>query len=351
MNIAKNLYTCSKCLIPESFPYADMDQNHLCSFCRDHKPFIPKGEDELLKLLANRQGKTYDVVVPLSGGKDSTYILWYVKKVLKLRAIAVNYDSGLQSDLSKENIQNACSRLGIPLIVKAVNYKRQIAMIRSILKIGEAVNGYFHVCGNCETGIRSAAVSVAIKHPVPFILHGDDPFSVAGSSPNFIGSRKLLSKLKQNKKVIPRVVFYLLPYLLRSILQQREMGLSLRQSMFHLLTTIPWPADRVEVLHFFQFVPWDPYKSINIIKEEVGWKAPEGKDTRFDCKVHCFQNHHWIMESGISHDGFLRSAQLRWGIINKDKAVADENYIQKHTEEECMQMVKELRLKNYRMPV
>ena len=164
MHASKNVNTCSKCLLPASFPNADIDQNHLCSFCREYKPFISKGEDELQKQLASRHGETYDVVVPVSGGKDSTYILWYAKKVLQLRIIAVNYDSGLQSDLSKENIRNACDCLEVPLVVKTVNYKRQIAMVHSTLRIAEAVNGYFDVCGNCENGIRSSAVSVALDY-------------------------------------------------------------------------------------------------------------------------------------------------------------------------------------------
>jgi tRNA(Ile)-lysidine synthase TilS/MesJ len=355
MHASKNVNTCSKCLLPASFPNADIDQNHLCSFCREYKPFISKGGDELQKQLASRHGETYDVVVPVSGGKDSTYILWYAKKVLQLRIIAVNYDSGLQSDLSKENIRNACDCLEVPLVVKTVNYKRQIAMVHSTLRIAEAVNGYFDVCGNCENGIRSSAVNVALEYRVPFILHGDDPFSVSNNAPAFVGSYRLLSKLTKNKKAIPRVTYHVLTYLVRSALQQREMGFSLRQFIeeylqLHPLMDAPWPTDKVEAVHFYQFVPWNPYESISIIKEAVGWKAPDGKDTRFDCRVHCFQNLHWIRQVGLSCDGFLRSAQLRWGIISKEKAIEDEDYIQNHIEEECKQMIRELGLENYRLP-
>lgn len=350
MCAAENLIKCSKCLLPASYPNADIDHSSLCSYCRNYKPFTPKGEDKLREKLTSHNGEKYDVVVPLSGGKDSTYILWYAHKVLKLRTIALNYDSGLQSELSKENIRNACEILKVPLIVKTVNYKRQTAMLRSILRIGEAVNGYFHVCGNCETGIRTSAVSVALEYNVPFILHGDDPFSVASGAPSFIGSRVFLSKLLKNKKAIPRVIYHLANYLIRSVLQQHEMGLSLRQCFKHLLSPITWPEDKVEVVHFYQYVPWKPSESINTIKTEVGWKAPEGKDSRFDCRVHCFQNHHWAREVKISHDGFMRAAQLRWGIGDKEKAIIDEEYTQTHMEEECKQMIEELGIKNYRMP-
>ncbi len=351
MHTDKNLHICSKCLLPESFPSADIDQNNLCSFCRKYEPFVPKGEDQLKKLLESCHGETYDVVVPFSGGKDSTYMLWYAKKTLQLRVIAVNYDSGLQAELSKENMRNACDRLDVPLVVKTVNYKRQIAMIHSVLRAAEALNGFFYdACGNCEIGIRSSAVSVAMEYQVPFILYGDDPFTIAKNVSSLsTGSRILLSNLKKNKKAIPLVVYNFLPYIVRSTLQKREMGLPFRECN-PLVRWYNWPTDTVEVVHFYQFVPWNPYKSISIIKEQVGWKSPEGKDARFDCRVNCFLNYHWIREAGLSHDGFVRSAQLRWGMINKEKAIKDEEYIQNHVEEECKQMINELGLKNYRIP-
>jgi glucosamine--fructose-6-phosphate aminotransferase (isomerizing) len=348
----KSLNTCSKCLLPESFPNAAIDQNHLCSLCREYTPFVPKGEDELRKQLTSRHGETYDVVVPFSGGKDSTYILWYAKNVLQLRVIAVNYDSGLQSDESKENMRSACDRLNIPLVVKTVNYKRQIAMVHSILRIAEAVNGFYYVCGNCENGIRSSAVRVALEYHVPFVLLGDDPFSAVNSSTAYrsLRQRRLPSNIMKNKKAIPRVIYHFLNYYIRSTLQRREMGLSLPESMLHPLGVARWPTDTVELVHFFQFVPWNPNESISIIKEAAGWKAPKGKDMRFDCRLHCFVNHQWITETGFSHDGFVRSAHLRWGIISKEKAIADEEYMQNHAGEECKQMIKELGLKNYRLP-
>lgn len=52
----------------------------------------------------------YTFVIPISGGKDSTFVLYYAVKTLGLRAIAVNYDSGLQSDLAEKNTGSALGK-------------------------------------------------------------------------------------------------------------------------------------------------------------------------------------------------------------------------------------------------
>ena len=348
MNPSDDIRTCSQCLLPETFPATDIDHSGQCVYCRDYRPFQPRGEDALREKLLSRRGDTYDVVVPFSGGKDSTYALWYASQVLELRTIAVNYDSGLQSDFSKENMRVACERLHVPWVVKTVSWRRQLTMLRSILRIAESVDCFFHVCGNCENGIRTAAVSVARDHRVPFILHGDDPLREPSSTAAFTGSRAFLSKLVKRKRAIPRVAFHLTRYVVNSGLQQAEMGLPLRHCVTRPLRTARWPDRGAEVVHFYQYVPWDPMSAIRIIKEHAGWKSPQGKDSRFDCRVHCFGNKHWIQEVGLSNDGFKLSALLRAGLIDKKKRIDDESQIQNHVDEECRSVIEDLGLHGYR---
>lgn len=350
MQASESINTCSRCIIPESFPNVAFDENHLCSVCRGYAPVVPRGEDELKKKLASRRGETYDLVVPFSGGKDSTYILWYAKERLQARVIAVNYDSGLQADLAKENMRKACDALEVPLVVKTVDYERQIAMLRSLLRMGGDADGFFLLpCTNCEIGIHSSAVSVAVEHDIPFILHGEDPFKTSDYMAAFLGVRRLYSNLRNNKTATPRVTYHLITYLVRLTLQRREMGLSLRQSM---PMAKPYSAqEKVELVHFYQYVPWNPYKAMSIVKDAVGWKAPKDKDARFDCKVHCLVNYHWVREAGISQDGFVQAYHLRSGLINREKAVADEAHVQNKVEEECRSLIKELGLDDSQIPV
>jgi tRNA(Ile)-lysidine synthase TilS/MesJ len=63
-------------------------------------------EAELRQILAaasGRKGGQYDCLVPLSGGKDSTYVLYLCARVYGLKVLAMNFDNGFQSPLAREN--------------------------------------------------------------------------------------------------------------------------------------------------------------------------------------------------------------------------------------------------------
>ena len=112
---------CTKCIIPDSFVGIAFEAGR-CSFCRDagltsffNQP--PAGKEKLQALLnSSKAGNGYDCVVPLSGGKDSSYILYYLVKILGLRPLAVHYDSGFRASASLANIKNVTEKLSVELV-------------------------------------------------------------------------------------------------------------------------------------------------------------------------------------------------------------------------------------------
>ena len=68
-----------------------------------------EGINKLKALIAKirRTSKSdYDCVVGVSGGVDSTYTLYLMKK-MGLRPLAVHFDNGWNSDIAVQNIKNA----------------------------------------------------------------------------------------------------------------------------------------------------------------------------------------------------------------------------------------------------
>ena len=59
--------------------------------------------------------KKYNCVVGVSGGRDSTYLLYVVKKIMNLNPLAVHYDNGFDSKVSVTNILNVCEKLEVDL--------------------------------------------------------------------------------------------------------------------------------------------------------------------------------------------------------------------------------------------
>jgi N-acetyl sugar amidotransferase len=109
------------------------DEKGICNYYYDYKQaeklgvFRGKdGEEKLAKLVAkvkeDGKGKTYDCLIGLSGGVDSSYVAWLVKKQ-GLRPLAVHLDNGWNSELAVKNIENIISKLNIDLYTLVVNWQ------------------------------------------------------------------------------------------------------------------------------------------------------------------------------------------------------------------------------------
>jgi hypothetical protein len=91
--VVDNAKRCSICILPESFPKISLNEKRICNFFSSYETFIPLGENKLVDILERHKAKSYDCVIPISGGKDSTYVLYYAVKKLGLKVICVTNQS------------------------------------------------------------------------------------------------------------------------------------------------------------------------------------------------------------------------------------------------------------------
>jgi len=129
----QNLKRCTKCLLPESFPFIEYDNQGVCNYCRNYQPKNKDKQIDLLKTLVEpyrlEKGKS-NCIVPFSGGRDSTYTLHFVKKALGLNPIAFTYDWGMVTDLARRNAARICGKLGVEHIIVAADIRLKRKNIR-----------------------------------------------------------------------------------------------------------------------------------------------------------------------------------------------------------------------------
>lgn len=165
---------CDRCIIPTTFPGITIE-NGTCTFCRnfDISPKVEKkllGRDKLLEVLAPKKSNMFDCVVGLSGGKDSSYAIYYIVRELGLNPLAVFFDNGFISEQAKENIKNLCESLKVELVIRrASKYRHKI--IKENLYVSK-FTGKFHACFNCENILRTTVNNTAINYNIPFIVYG-----------------------------------------------------------------------------------------------------------------------------------------------------------------------------------
>ena len=122
--------TCKRCVMDESIPHISFDENGICSYCKIHDrieqeyPLDGTQTERLHTILdeIKEQGKNkkYDCVVGVSGGCDSSFMLYKLKE-FGIRPLAITFDNTWSTDISTNNINNMCEKLDIDLYTYVVD--------------------------------------------------------------------------------------------------------------------------------------------------------------------------------------------------------------------------------------
>ena len=345
---------CNLCILPDDFPNIEFNNDGICNHCLEHNEISYEGKSALEKILEpyKNNGEKYNCIVPLSGGKDSSFVLYYAVKMLNLKPIAVNYDSGFQSETAKENIKNICEILNVPLFIKKAG-KISKKILKEALFISQTIGSFFGICGNCEAILRSVSINLAKEKNISLILWGASSIENVEdeyvNKSNAVGMTGFMKNLKDRNKLF-KTFPHLVSYYFFSVLQRIKMGIP-KKYILNIRKKVPFPKEHINVLYFFDYIEFDPLKMTQTLKDEVKWTFPENRESRFDCLLHPFINHHNLQLLGISSDGYVYSNMIRTGTIGRDEALLKEMDIEETVDKECKDVINELGLKNYKMPI
>ncbi len=180
------LTRCTRCLYDETTSGISFDENGVCSYCTmcdELETQYPTGDDGWKKLEAIAdeikragRGKKFDVAVGVSGGCDSSYML-YIAKKLGLRPLAVHYDNTWNSQIATENIHNVLKALDVELYTYVVDNEEYNDIIRSFLLAGVP-----EVDAATDIGLTTVLYMAAAKHGIRYIFNGHS-FRTEGVSP------------------------------------------------------------------------------------------------------------------------------------------------------------------------
>lgn len=136
---------CTRCIMDTSDAEIQFDEHGVCNHCRNFdwieaNMWFPneEGAQRLTKIVdeikKSGEGKSYDCIMGLSGGVDSSYLA--VKAVdLGLRPLVVHVDAGWNSELAISNIENLVRKLDLDLHTYVVDWQEirdlQLAYFKS----------------------------------------------------------------------------------------------------------------------------------------------------------------------------------------------------------------------------
>jgi len=315
---------CTRCLLPRNFPRTLFDENGVCEYCQKYVPRKLLGKEALLEVIRKHKqpGAQYDCVVALSGGRDSTYTLYYLVHELGLKAAAYTVDHGYLPQETMENIQRATSTLQ----VDHKFYPHDL----SLKAAGPMLKAWIHrpdpamvstICLGCRFGLHRAFRETARSYKATLVIGAGEPgsdeyfgarfFSARSEYP--IGKLEILFGFGGKLLANPR---YLMNATIPSLLVKEYLGVF-----------APWqrqPSDAIKIICMYHYIDWDEPRIQSTIERELGWRRYGASEApwRADCKLAVLKNQMYLRSMGFMRNDILVSALVRAGKLTKAAGLA-----------------------------
>lgn len=164
------MFYCKKCLYPNSKPDLWFTEDGICGACylyenRGEYDWVAAKEQFHKLMQENKRHPKYDCIVPVSGGKDSTYQVWRVMQE-GYNPLCVTAPTDFLTDIGRRNIENL-KNLGADYIEVSVNrdVRNKIAQ-HSFYSVGD-IQWSEHVL------INTVPIHIAVNFKIPIIVRGE----------------------------------------------------------------------------------------------------------------------------------------------------------------------------------
>ena len=320
------LKRCSKCLLPETFPFIQYDHAGVCNYCNSYVPKMHENREGEFKAIIDKFrgiGNKPNCIIPFSGGRDSSYGLHYIVNELKLRPITYTYDWGMVTDLARRNIARVCGKLGIENIIvsadiqmkrrnihKNVNAwlkKPDLGMIPLFMAGDKQFLHYVNVLKK-QTGITLNIWSTNSLETTDFKV------GFCGISPSFDKARP--DYLPFNKKA--KLTSY---YMMNFLTNSAYLNNSLIDTIGSFYSY--YAAPRLHYYQLFDWLKWDEKTIERTLFDEYNWEvSPDTTSTwRIGDGTAAFYNYIYYTVAGFSEFDTFRSNQIREGLITREQGL------------------------------
>mgnify|MGYP003986573697 FL=1 len=310
---------CTICLYPDTKPGLHFDENGVCFACKWHelKNTIDwnsrkKELEKILDKYKNKDGNSYDCIIPISGGKDSHYLAYVIIKEFGLKPLLVNFHPLDQTAIGRENLENLKS-----LGADCIEFTPNPLVYKKLAKFGLVELGDYQWPEHL--GIFTIPYKIAAQYKIPLLIWAETP-NEYGVGDNYdgmyINDRKFQEKFQGFflDKIKPEdMVKYnfekrdLLPYFFPSQKETDDIGIT--------------------GIFLGSYLKWDIFKQMDIVKS-VGFK--EDKITKegtydswenLDVKYTVFHDYFKFLKFGFGRTTDHVSIEIRYGRMTRDEGL------------------------------
>jgi N-acetyl sugar amidotransferase len=257
---------CINCVMDTTDPLISFDSRGVCNHCKYYEDYANNGmisgqaaekmtREMVAEIKMSGVGKEYDCIMGLSGGVDSSYLAYYATQILKLRVLAVHVDTGWNSELAVNNIENIVKKLSLDLHTLVIDWNEMRDLQRAFFKSSVP---------NCDIpqdhAFIAALFSEAKKFNLRHILNGGNmstesilPAAWGYDAADLIHVKDIHNRFGELKlKTYPTISFY---------------EKKIKYPYFH----------KLKVHRPLEYIPYNKEKVKSFLMDELDWRDYGGK--------------------------------------------------------------------------
>ena len=316
---------CNKCGLPETYETIEFTGSGVCNICVGNtfkKDVIDwdTRKQQLDKIIAENKGKyEYDCIVPFSGGKDSTFTLYYLMKEYGLKPLVVQFNHGFMRPTLLKNNERTFKNLGVDVISFTPNWnivKR--VMLEALIRKGD-------FCWHCHTGIFSYPMHIAIKYNTPLVLWGEPSSEYTAYFDYKDDDIETVDEKRFNRYVNLGIT----AEDMKGMIEQEPGEIDPRD-----FTPYTYPNLRdlkklkYQSVCLGSFIPWDAKIQSKLIMDELGWEGDQVEGMppgmydyeKIECHMQGVRDYIKYLKRGYSRVTQMTVLDIRNGRMIKDEA-------------------------------
>jgi len=313
---------CNRCVLPEAPPDIWLDAQGMCNICHnfDEEQRCASPDDrglletDFLKIIEKHRGKhDYDCLCMLSGGKDSTAALYYVRERYKLNPLVFTFNHGFVPDEHIASALRTVEKLGVDFIYFQTNFMKDL--FRKIVETRSKVV----ICPVCSLWYMLKTYEIAAQFDVPIIVSGWTKGQTTGST------RSVLSKCAcdQNPdefKAMTSATRAFMKEHVKTDPKYRDFPMSMEDVLK--IAKKKYKSKAI-VLSPHWFVPGGPDEYVPVIREKLGWEYTPRSYPRqsTNCDLNFLASKLAMENYGYSVYHIEMSNMIRMGLVTREEAL------------------------------
>ncbi len=169
---------CSNCVMDTTDPAIIFDSNGICDHCitfyNKILPFWKTDEnsqsilkEKIEKIKKSSINNDFDCIMGVSGGIDSSYLLYMMVEKFNLKPLVFHVDAGWNSQIAVNNIERLIDGLNLDLYTEVINWEEMKDLQLSFIK-----SGVPHIDTPQDHAFFATMYKFASKHNIKYILTG-----------------------------------------------------------------------------------------------------------------------------------------------------------------------------------